>query len=170
MQNTATSLTRAAPESLFLFRGRTAAVARAGQIFGVPLPDGPYRASTHGGRAGLWLGPDEFLLIAAQEDAPAIEAAFATGLPGISHALVDVSHRNTGLRIGGADAASVLNAYCPIDLDAGAFPPGACTRTIFGKAQIILWRTGAEQFYLSTWRSFAAYVWQCLDEARSSAA
>jgi heterotetrameric sarcosine oxidase gamma subunit len=41
-----------------------------------------------------------------------------------------------------------------------------CTRTIFAKAQIILWRTGAETFRIEIARSFAPYVWGCLEEAR----
>jgi heterotetrameric sarcosine oxidase gamma subunit len=41
-----------------------------------------------------------------------------------------------------------------------------CTRTVFGKAEIVLWRTGAEEFRVEVARSLAPYVWACLEEAR----
>jgi sarcosine oxidase subunit gamma len=40
-----------------------------------------------------------------------------------------------------------------------------CTRTILGKADIVLWRTGAESFHVEVWRSFADYVARFLAEA-----
>jgi sarcosine oxidase subunit gamma len=40
-----------------------------------------------------------------------------------------------------------------------------CTRTVFGKAEIVLWRTAAETFRIEVWRSFAPYVLGCLEEA-----
>jgi sarcosine oxidase subunit gamma len=59
----------------------------------------------------------------------------------------------------------VLAAGCPLDLEADAFPVHMCTRTMLAKAEIVLWRTGAEEFRLEVWRSFAAYVSQFLAEA-----
>jgi sarcosine oxidase subunit gamma len=44
---------------------------------------------------------------------------------------------------------------------------GMCTRTIFGKATIMLSRPAAITFHIDVWRSFAPYVWQWLDEARN---
>jgi sarcosine oxidase subunit gamma len=41
-----------------------------------------------------------------------------------------------------------------------------CTRTVLGKAEIVLWRTAPDIFRIEVWRSFAAYVWLFLDEAR----
>ena len=46
-----------------------------------------------------------------------------------------------------------------------AFPVGMCTRTLFGKAEIVLWRTAPRPFRIEVWRSFAPYVLGCLDEA-----
>jgi sarcosine oxidase, subunit gamma len=40
-----------------------------------------------------------------------------------------------------------------------------CTRTISGKATIMLSRPAPELFHIDVWRSFACYVWQLLDEA-----
>ncbi len=40
-----------------------------------------------------------------------------------------------------------------------------CTRTIFAKAEIVLWRTAPDAFRIEVWRSFAPYVLGLLDEA-----
>ncbi|MDE2261370.1 MAG: sarcosine oxidase subunit gamma, partial [Gammaproteobacteria bacterium] len=42
------------------------------------------------------------------------------------------------------------------------FPVDMCTRTVFAKAQIVLWRTGPETFRVETGRSFAPYVTKIL--------
>ena len=77
-----------------------------------------------------------------------------------------LSHRDAALSVTGPRAAWVINAFCALDLHVSAFPVGMCTRTVFGKAEILLWRTGAEQFRIDVARSFAPYVWACLEEAR----
>ena len=52
----------------------------------------------------------------------------------------------TGIAVSGSRAAWAINAFCALDLHLAAFPVGMCTRTLFGKAEIILWRTAAETF------------------------
>jgi sarcosine oxidase subunit gamma len=39
-----------------------------------------------------------------------------------------------------------------------------CTRTVFGKAEIVLWRSGEQVFRLEVWRSFSRYVVHLLHE------
>lgn len=148
------------------FRGREAAVLPAGEAFGVALPREACRSTSGNGRLALWLGPDEWLLLApAQAPAPIVEA-METALAGLPHSLVDVSARSVGIEIAGPQAARVLNHGCPLDLDSAAFPVGMCTRTLYAKAEIVLLRTGAETFQIDVWRSFAGYVWKHLEEAR----
>ncbi len=149
----------------FSFRGDPAARDRAGAVFGVALPEVACRAVTAGARAALWLGPDEQLLIAPAAEADAVRLAFASALAAVPHSLVDVSHRQLALELVGPRAAWLLNAGCPLDLDVASFPPGMCTRTVFHKAEIVLWRTGAEAFHLEVWRSFTDYVVGMLCEA-----
>ena len=121
---------------------------------GLAIPDA-CRAMVSGERALLWLGPDEFLLLAP-------EGAEPPRLPGT----VDVSHRDVGIGVTGPRAQWVINAFCALDLHHSGFPVGMCTRTVFGKAEIMLWRTAADTFRIEVARSFAPYVWACLDEAR----
>jgi sarcosine oxidase subunit gamma len=40
-----------------------------------------------------------------------------------------------------------------------------CTRTVFAKAEIVLWRYADDSFRLEVWRSFAAYVSGVIAEA-----
>ena len=65
--------------------------------------------------------------------------------------------------------AAELHAGCPLDLDIEAFPEGMCTRTIFGKAEIVLWRTGPVTFRVECGRSFAPYVVGLMAEAMRDA-
>jgi sarcosine oxidase, subunit gamma len=83
---------------------------------------------------------------------------------GLPHALVDVGHRQFAIEVSGSHAEDIVSAGCPLDLDAGAFPIGMCTRTVLAKADIVLWRTRADAFHLEIWRSFAGYVGGLLRE------
>ena len=127
---------------------------------GVVMPREACRASVHGDRAALWLGPDEVLFIAPD----GLASALMTATEGQS--VVDISHRNVGIEVSGPFAVLALNAFCALDLSEATFPIGMCTRTLLGKAEVVLWRTGTETFRVEVWRSVAPYVWRCLEEAR----
>ena len=86
-------------------------------------------------------------------------------MPAAPHSLVDVSQRQIGLELSGANAALALNAGCPLDLGLGAFPVGAATRTMLSKAEIVLWRRETALFHVEVWRSFADYAVSFLAEA-----
>ena len=149
----------------WVLRGDAAVRAAAENALGVPVPAAACRAGVTGERAALWLGPDEWLLLAPDADGPALAASLETALAGLPHSLMDVSHRQSGLTVSGPEAVAVLNAGCPLDLDPDTFPNGMCTRTVFAKASITLWRTGAQAFRVEAWRSFLPYVWGYLTEA-----
>jgi sarcosine oxidase subunit gamma len=142
----------------FSFRGNAAAQAAAGAAFGLAFPATACRAATSATRAALWLGPDEQLLLAPPEEGESVRAAMAAALAGRPHSLVDVSHRQVAVELKGPRAAWILNAGCPLDLDLAAFPVGMCTRTVFLKAEITLWRTAPDHFHVEVWRSFTDYL------------
>ncbi len=153
------SIALAAPATRFIFRGAPEAARLCGEAFGCGLSMEPLRAQHEGHRAALWLGPDEWLLLAldapdAAELAASIEAATAP----VPHSLVDVSHRQVGVDVVGERAASLLNAGCPLDLDPKAFPVGMSTRTVLAKADITLWRQAQDRFHIEVNRSFAPYA------------
>ena len=157
------TLQSAPPATRFILRG-VDAVAATSAAFGVTIPTRPLTSSTMGERSALWLGPDEFLLLAPEAETAALYTQLSAAI-GTSGALVDISHRQTGLLIVGAKAATVLNAGVPLDLTLAAFPVGMATRTIFEKAEILLWRTAPNSFRIEVWRSFAPYVLALLQAA-----
>ncbi len=149
-------LLRPAPDLARLtLRGNASAL---GAAFGLRLPTQPCRATEADGRAALWLGPDEWLLLAPP-------GTLDAGVPMADAAVVDVRHRQVGLVLEGPGAADALAAGCPLDLHPTAFPVGMCTRTVFGKAEIVLWRQDTARFHVEVWRSFAAYVHGLLERA-----
>ena len=146
----------------FMYRG---AVEVFPHSFGIALPTTPMRAHAEGARAALWLGPDEWLLLAPDAEGSVLGAALADALHGQAASLVDVSHRQIGLIVAGPRATELLNAGCPLDLDPAAFPVGMCTRTLLAKVEIVLWRTAEDTFRTEVTRSFAPYVVELLREA-----
>jgi sarcosine oxidase, subunit gamma len=105
------------------------------------------------------LGPDEWLLLAHEADGQHLEQELRAALAGQFHSVVDISHRQAALAVGGRCSREVLNGGCPLDLHDAAFPPGAAKRTLLGKAEVVLLRPGVERTYrLECWRSFAPYV------------
>lgn len=146
-------------------RAGAEAAEAVGAALGVTLGAAPCRASVAGDRAALWLGPDEWLLLAPEGEAPAlIAAAVRVCLPHPA-SIVDVSHRTIAIELRGRRAADTLNAFCALDLDPRAFAVGMCTRTVFGKTEVLLWRTEEQTFRMEVARSFVPYVLTCLEQA-----
>jgi sarcosine oxidase, subunit gamma len=163
MADTALHMTDLSPCMRLMLRGRAAAVDAATAPLGFALPVQPCRAVTAGDRSALWLGPDEWLILAASSDP--VAAGLAQAMQGHAHALVDVGHRQCAIELTGGAAGDVLNAGCPLDLDAAAFPVGMCTRTVLAKSEVVLWRRAAATFRIEIVRSFAPYVRRFLLEA-----
>ena len=158
------------PANRWVLHGDATVRAHATPVWGVAFSETACRATLEGARATLWLGPDEYLLLNlapfadGPQSASAMEQALERALADTPHALVDVSHRQFALQLTGPHASAILNGGCPLDLDLREFPVGMCTRTIFAKADIVLWRTGAEVFHLEAWRSFSGYITGVLGE------
>lgn len=142
-----------------VLRGRPQALAAAETALGFALPREACRAASLNGVHALWLGPDEWLLLAAPQ------GQLETAMAGLPHALVQVTDRQIGLTLTGPEAEAILSAGCPLDLDVSAFPVGMCTRTVLAKAEIVLWRTEAATFHIEVWRSFGSYLRQFLTAA-----
>jgi sarcosine oxidase subunit gamma len=153
------------PATRFILHADARARSAAASVWGAAFSEEACRAIVQGSRATLWLGPDEYLLLGADESEqePAAEA-LERALGDIPHALINISHRQFALEVTGPHAATLLNGGCPLDLDLSEFPVGMCTRTVFAKADIVLWRTGEESFHVEVWRSFGAYVTGLLSE------
>ena len=157
---------QAAPEAARIsFRATEKGAKDFGKMIGLDLPTGPGKAATKGGRAALWLGPDEWFILdqkrPIEELMPKRENA--------NFSATDISHRNVAFEVSGQGAEATLNAGSPRDLSLAAFPVGTACRTILGKAEILLWRTGRTAFRVECWRSFSPYVWDLLLEGSKDA-
>ncbi len=163
------TLTGGPPAARFVFRGPEAARAACERAFGAELPLKLGQAGVAARRAALWLGPDEWLLMVDAADPWALGVDLEAALHGTVRSLVDVSDRQIGLVASGPVAARALSAGCPLDLSPSTFPVGMATRTIYDKAEIVLWRREAEAFHVEVWRSFAPYLVAALAEAARGA-
>ena len=153
-----------------VFRGRPPSLASAADAFGVELPQSANRFNSKGNRKAYWLGPDEWLLEAVEENPTDLFSVMSQKLAAYSCSLVDVSHRSDALEVSGPESEYVLNHGCPLDLSERQFPVGMCSRTVLGKSPIVLARTERDVFCIDVWRSFSTYVWLLLDEARQELA
>lgn len=162
-------LIAAPPLARFILR-MAPADADVEAAYGLAMPEAINRATFKGGRGqpgarvAIRLGPDEYLLIVPEAEGAEVAAAVA-GAAASPLSLVDVSHRQTGYVLEGERAADILNAGCPLDLGEQAFPVGMATRTLFHKAEIMLWRMGPALFRLEVARSLAPYFTALVAEA-----
>ena len=154
------------PAERISLRAPEASVAALSKALGVKLPQAPKTSASAKGRTALWLGPDEWLVIDEAGGDPLADAASVKAL----HSAVGISHRNVAFAVTGAGAEATLNAGCPQDLSLAAFPVGACSRTVFGKIEIVLFRTAADAFRVECWRSFSDYAFTYLADAARDAA
>jgi sarcosine oxidase, subunit gamma len=126
------------------------------ELLGVPVP-APNRVATVGERAILWLGPDEYLVVAPDGDDVA-------GLTGES--VVDVSANRTTIELSGRHARDVLEKGMSIDLHPRAFGPGQCAQTLLARAHVILRQVDDKPTYHVLVRgSFAPYLADWLVDA-----
>ena len=142
-------------------RGDSAHVA-----LGFKLPSAANTWSGTPEQSALWLGPDEWLVVAPEGMNESIAASLRTGLHGMHVAVTDVSASRTVVEISGSYARAVLAKGCPLDLHASAFGPLQCAQTLLAKAQVILQCTDTRPvFRLYVRNSFAAYVAEWLTDA-----
>ena len=162
----AARVTPGAPATRLSLRAGADALDALSAAFGLGLPTRPKTSSSANGRHALWLGPDEWLLI---DETGADLMAIASGVSAL-HSATDVSHRNTAILVSGPAAARAIASGCPLDLGDAVFPVGAAARTVLGKIEVVLFRTGVEDYRVECWRSFSPYAFGLLCEGAEDAA
>lgn len=138
------------------------------QALGGPLPTavGEVTALSED-RHLLWLGPDDFLLIAPDEadggpDPVALTAQLRDVLGENSGQVSDLSANRTTLELAGPRAQEVLDKSVRIDLDPPAFATGNALVTLLGGVGVILWRVQDETIRVLPRASFAVHTAQWL--------
>lgn len=155
------TLTPAAPARRVSLRVDPADAKALSKALGLELPMLPKTSVRNDkGRLAAWIGPDEWLLIDENAD-PLADLSKAKVL----HSAADISHRNTAIVLTGKGARATLEAGCPQNLSDAVFPVGAATRTVMGKIEVVILRTGEQEFRVECWRSFSDYAFSMLSEA-----
>lgn len=114
----------------------------------------------------LWLGPDEWLIVAAPVAGCDLVARFEAALDGIHAAVTETGEAMTVIEAAGPHARDMLAKGCTIDLHPRAFAPGRVVRTLVAKAEVILLEIDQAPVYeLYVHRSYAGYLWQWLEDA-----
>ena len=143
-------------------RGDVANAAFAGAVRGVIGIDLPMAANTWLGTSNcqaIWLGPDEWLVVAADGRSESLLAALHAALGGVHHAVTDISANRTTIEITGPEARMVLSKGCTLDLHAHSFGARKAAQTLLAKSQVILQAMDAPaSFRLYVRNSFAHYL------------
>ncbi|MGW3958235.1 sarcosine oxidase subunit gamma [Amycolatopsis sp. NPDC005003] len=126
-------------------------------LLGVPLP-GPCTFTSGSGVDILWMGPDEYLVLAE----PGRQAELEAALSGECDAVVDVSAQRNVYRLSGSHATDVLAHGCSIDLEVS--PPGTCVQTLLARTGIVL-MVREEGYTILVRQSFSDYFTAWLADA-----
>ncbi|MEU8177618.1 sarcosine oxidase subunit gamma family protein [Microbispora hainanensis] len=143
---------------------KSPAAERIGTAIGVPLPVEPGTVAGGGDIEALWLGPDEWVLLAPDGAAPGLVARLTEAAGGEHVSVVDVSAQRTTLVVAGDRARDVLAHGCTLDLHPRVFGPGRCAQTTLARAGVVL-VAGEDGFRLLVRSSFAGYVAEWLLDA-----
>jgi sarcosine oxidase subunit gamma len=145
------------------------AVARMGEALGVAFPAEECAFTRGSGSFGevevLWLGPDEFLVVAEPDLHGPIEDALRAALGSARGAVVDTSAQRTTVALAGPHARDVLAHGCAIDLHPSVAPAGTCVQTLLARAGIILQVREACAFTVLVRSAFAEYLAAWLSDA-----
>ncbi|WP_206791801.1 sarcosine oxidase subunit gamma [Amycolatopsis sp. MtRt-6] len=141
-------------------------------LLGVPLP-GPCTFTSGNGVDILWMGPDEYLVLAG----PGRQAELEAALSPECDAVVDVSAQRNVYRLSGSPAprdkcpndvtlkhrvVEVLAHGCSIDLEMA--PPGTCVQTLLARTGIVL-MVREDDFTILVRQSFSGYFEAWLADA-----
>ncbi len=93
-----------------------------------------------GERITLWLGPDEWLVVAPGDGADLLVAEVDASLAPAHRSVLDLSANRVVLQLSGAAVEEVLATDCPIDLHPRVWTPGRCAQTLVMGVPAILAR------------------------------
>jgi sarcosine oxidase subunit gamma len=129
----------------------------AGRLpFALPLePNTVAPADT--GASVLWLGPDEWLLVAGSGSADGLIDRVESALAGVHHSVVDVSANRLAFELSGAGRLDLLSAGCGLDLHPRAWASGRCAQTLLARVPVVLWERD-ETTWVLVRPSFAGYL------------
>jgi sarcosine oxidase subunit gamma len=148
-----------------------ASSAKVASVLDCELPLAANTWNAGGEYSALWLGPDEWLVVAPDGHNDALCADLRLALAGVHHSVTDLSANRTIIEISGTDARFVLAKGCPLDLHGSAFKPRQCAQTLLAKSQMILQCVDTRPVFRVFVRiSFAPYLAEWLLDAAAELA
>jgi sarcosine oxidase subunit gamma len=127
-------------------------------LAGVPLPLAANRVAATGSVRTLWLGPDEWLVV-AEGAAPDLLPRLERAVTGRRASVSDLSSSRVIIEIGGSAARDLLASGCGLDLHPRAFGPGQCAQTLLSRVPVILDQLDeAPHYRLLTRRSYSRWL------------
>lgn len=141
--------------------------APVAEVLGVELPLTPCTFAVGEQMEVLWLGPDEWLVVAPPESAARLGESLRTASGDGFKSVTDVSAQRTTLSVSGPLTREVLARGCSIDLHPLVNPAGTCVQTLLAQAGVILQirDSTATDVRLLVRASFAPYVASWLVDA-----
>ena len=133
---------------------------------GFGLPVEPNTVSEGGELAALWLGPNEWLVLAPPGQEDGLAQALRDALGEIFSSVADVTGGQTVINLRGPHVRNVLAKGCTLDLHPRAFGPGRCAQTLVAKANVTVRQLDdSPSFDLIVRRSFADYLALWIEDA-----
>lgn len=157
--------------ALFEARGTAAVLESAIAAAGLSWPSGFNRVSAADGVEVVRFGPKRVLVIATGEREGALAARLEAAFREVETAdIALVSDMYVAFEVAGAGAEDVVRQGAPLDLSAGAFPPGAIAGTELWAITAIIARiaSGEPGFRLLVDISYAGYIADWLATAAGS--
>lgn len=144
----------------------TEALDAAQRAIGAQLPLTPNTTAAGDELLAVWLGPDEWLLLAERGESGPLVEELKAALAGRVASVVDLSAGQTVVRLSGPSTRAVLARGCALDLDPAVFPTGACAQTLLARAQVVLIAVDeAPTVDIIVRRSFVPYVAAWLEDS-----
>ncbi|HEV2900067.1 MAG TPA: sarcosine oxidase subunit gamma [Pseudaminobacter sp.] len=131
-------------------------------VAGLTLPDGAGGGIFTEEKAAFGFAPGKFLVV---DEAEGLFAMLSAAITSEMGTVADLSHGRTAIRVAGPKAEWVLAKFFAIDFSLAAFPVGAGRSTVHHDIFAQIQRTGANQFDLYVFRSFARVFWNALCHA-----
>lgn len=145
-----------------------AAADPVAKVLGVPLPTAPCTSIRSGAYEVLWMGPDEWLVLAADGVADELGVALRNAIGTDVHgAATDVSAQRFAVSLSGRSAREVLAKGCSIDLHPRVAPMGTCVQSLLAQTGVVIvvHDDTATDFLLLVRSSFAQYFVHWLVDA-----
>lgn len=128
-------------------------------VLGIRLPSAS-RAEMSGEVKVLWMGPDEWLLVAPADTGEELAGRLRSAIGREFATVTDVSAQRTVLSLRGGLTREILAQGCALDLDRRVAPVGACYTTLLAQTGItlVVRAEAAAAVWLLVRSSFAPYA------------